>query len=283
MSPATTFLSLPRMSRARKRFALGYLLFVLILVIIYHIPWERPNRSAGGEWDTYSPWLGPAPAGLEMQMTRDEDNPSIFYIFTYDPAPETDRIITETFELRPSGQPLPAAWGMEAAPGATLYRPQHRSICMLAGNNEWGYVVQDMLLTRLSNGRSLFTFRHTNIPDYLADACYHPTFAPSPESQASIACTLLLALVYFLFWFLPVPLGFLLLFPSFTLQTKLHHVLWYASIIVPQILLLIWAHLIIHDPAIVGAWAIFMLGTPLLLLGARLLLPLGKRIAQSPV
>ena len=154
---------------------------------------------------------------------------------------------------------------------------------MLASNNDWGYVVQDMLLTRLSNGRSLFSFRHTNIPDHLAYAYYYPTFAPSPESQASIACTLLLALVYFLFWFLPVPLGFLLLFPSFTLQTKLHHVLWYASIIVPQILLLIWAHLIIHDPAIVGAWAIFMLGTPLLLLGARLLLPLGKRIAQSPV
>ena len=94
MSPATTFLSLPRMSRTRKRFALGYLLFVLILVIIYHIPWERLNQSAGGEWDSYYRWLGPAPAGLEMQMTRDEDNPSIFYIFTYDPAPETDRIIT---------------------------------------------------------------------------------------------------------------------------------------------------------------------------------------------
>jgi hypothetical protein len=47
---------------------------------------------------------------------------------------------------------------------------------------------------------------------------------------------------------------------------------------VPQILHLIWAHLIIHDPAIIGAWLIFVLGTPLLLLGARQLLPLGKRI-----
>ena len=78
-----------------------------------------------------------------------------------------------------------------------------------------------------------------------------------------------------------VPLGFLLLFPGFTLRRPLHVRLWYAAVVVPIILQLIAAHFVIHDPAIIGSFILLFPGTLFMLLGARLLLPLGKRIAQS--
>ena len=91
----------------------------------------------------------------------------------------------------------------------------------------------------------------------------------------------LLFLLYLLCWALLVPLGLLLLLPSFTLKTTLHHVIWYVAVVIPQILLLVFAHLIINDRAIIGADLSFIIGTPLMILCARCILPLAKRFIHA--
>lgn len=91
----------------------------------------------------------------------------------------------------------------------------------------------------------------------------------------------LLFLLYLLCWALLVPLGLLLLLPSFTLKTTLHHVIWYVAVVIPQILLLVFAHLIINDRAIIGADLSFIIGTPLMILCARCILPQAKRFIHA--
>lgn len=91
----------------------------------------------------------------------------------------------------------------------------------------------------------------------------------------------LLFLLYLLCWALLVPLGLLLLLPSFTLKTTLHHVIWYVAVVIPQILLLVFAHLVIHDRAIIGADLSFLIGTPLMILCARCILPQAKRFIHA--
>lgn len=87
----------------------------------------------------------------------------------------------------------------------------------------------------------------------------------------------LLFLLYLLCWALLVPLGLLLLLPSFTLKTTLHRIIWYTAVVIPQILLLVFAHLVIYDQALIGADISFIIGTPLMILCARCILPLAKR------
>ena len=184
--------------------------------------------------------------------------------------------------VKPTSEPLPTEWQMEPAPGTGLYRPEARRNCMMAGNCEWGYVIDDLVLTRLSNGRSLLAFRlMQGVPDTSASVGrrYKPSYEEKDDPLIMIIS--LLFIPYMLCWFMLVPLGFLLLFPSFTLQTTLHRGIWYAAIFVPQLLLFIWAHLVIHDPAIIGADITFVIGTPLMLLGARSLLPLALRFIHA--
>ena len=87
----------------------------------------------------------------------------------------------------------------------------------------------------------------------------------------------LLFLLYLLCWALLVPLGLLLLLPSFTLKTTLHRIIWYTAVVIPQILLLVFAHFVIYDQALIGADISFIIGTPLMILCARCILPLAKR------
>lgn len=282
MSNMSTFLSLPRLSKTRKRFALGYLLFILLLIAPLYIPWSKIPETDTGAWDDFQRWIGPAPTGLEMRQTHHEEENSTLYLFTFDSAPEQESLFTQNFELKPTNEPLPAKWQMEPAPGAYLYRPEARRNCMLAGNCEWGYVIDDLVFTRLSNGRSLLAFRlMQGVPEDSASVGRHYWPQYEEKDPPLIIIISLPFIPYMLCWFMLVPLGFLLLFPSFTLQTTLHRVIWYAAIFVPQLLLFIWAHLVIHDPAIIGADITFIIGTPLMLLGARSLIPLGKRIAQG--
>ena len=282
MSNMSTFLSLPRLSKTRKRFALGYLLFILLLIAPPYIPWSKIPETDTGAWDDFQRWIGPAPTGLEMRQTHHEEENSTLYLFTFDSAPEQESLFTQNFGLKPTNEPLPAEWQMEPAPGAYLYRPEARRNCMLAGNCEWGYVIDDLVFTQLSNGRSLLAFRlMQGVPEDAASVGRH--YSPHYEEKEAphLIIISLLFIPYMLCWFMLVPLGFLLLFPSFTLQTTLHRVIWYAAIFVPQLLLFIWAHLVIHDPAIIGADITFIIGTPLMLLGARSLISFGKRIAQG--
>ena len=87
----------------------------------------------------------------------------------------------------------------------------------------------------------------------------------------------LLFLLYLLCWALLVPLGLLLLLPSFTLKTTLHRIIWYTAVVIPQILLLVFAHFVIYDQALIGADIAFIIGTPLMILCARCILPMAKR------
>lgn len=283
MNGMSTFLSIPRLSKTRKRFALGYLLFILLLITPIYIPWSKLPETATGAWNDFERWLGPAPTGLEMRQTHNEEEHSTLYLFTFAPAPEQESLFIQNFGLKPTSEPLPTEWQMEPAPGTGLYRPEARRNCMMAGNCEWGYVIDDLVFTRLSNGRSLLAFRQMHgVPDTSASVGRH--YSPHYEEKDAPLLLIIISLLfipYMLCWFMLVPLGFLLLFPSFTLQSTLHRVIWYAAIFVPQLLLFIWAHLVIHDPAIIGADITFVIGTPLMLLGARSLLPLALRFIHA--
>ena len=48
MNGMSTFLSIPRLSKTRKRFALGYLLFILLLITPIYIPWSKLPETATG-------------------------------------------------------------------------------------------------------------------------------------------------------------------------------------------------------------------------------------------
>lgn len=268
------------MSKKRICFIFGYLSFILLLLAPIILPWPSFNESPTEAWNRYHAWLGPAPDGLELVKTQDAEGLSIHYTFTFPPAPETENHITTHYQLHSAASTIPGEPMQEAA--APVYRPQHKRICWLAGNNDWGYVIDDLALTRRENGRSQLSFRYmADVPDTSATvgAYYPPDFEQKMDRLNFIIS--LLAIPYFLCWSLFAPLGFLLLFPRFTLRCTLHTVIWYAAVITPQLLLFIAAHLFIHDPAIIGAWIVLFFGTPPMILGARLLLPLGKRIAQS--
>lgn len=282
MNGMSTFLSIPRLSKMRKRFALGYLLFILLLITPIYIPWSKLPETATGAWNDFERWLGPAPTGLEMRQTHNVEEHSTLYLFTFAPAPEQESLFIQNFGLKPTSEPLPTEWQMEPAPGTGLYRPEARRNCMMAGNYEWGYVIDDLVFTRLSNGRSLLVFRQMHgVPDTSASVgrLYEPSYEEKDEPLIMIIS--LLFIPYMLSWFMLVPLGFLLLFPSFTLQSTLHRVIWYAAIFVPQLLLFICAHLVIHDPSIIGAFILFFFITPLMLLGARSLLPHALRFIHA--
>lgn len=269
------------MSKARRKFTIFYLSFILALVLIYYI--SRFLMSCGDlvTWRDYHGWLGPAPTELESCEIHNAADHSTLALFSFAPDKAKEAYLVNFFEMEPSATPIPNEWQIETAAGVDIYRAKHKRICLLDGTNDWGYVIEEPILTRLNNGRSLLAFNVMHRVPYNSDSLdkwYHPSFE---HQQDHIAIIVLLSFCYCLCWMLPVPLGFLLLFPGFTLKSKRQHVIWYSSVVIPQIALFIQAHLCIHDPAIIGAYMLFFFGTPIMLLAARWALPYAQRIAQS--
>lgn len=259
------------MSKKRIRFVFGYLLFVLLLLVQVFFPWHLFTNSPEENWEKYHAWFGPTPAGLNMLKTHDAENGDVCYTFTFPSAPKTETHLINHFRLIPGA----------SSPGAptTTYHTQEELILLRADHIDWGYPTKGLTLTRGDKGCTSLVFcRPANIDGLCIDVAYDPAFEVQRDSQALIAIVLLF---YLLSFFLLLPLGFLLLFPGFTLRRPLHVRLWYAAVVIPILLQFIAAHFVIHDPAIIGSFILLFPGTLFMLLGARLLLPLGKRIAQS--
>lgn len=79
--------------------------------------------------------------------------------------------------------------------------------------------------------------------------------------------------------FLLAPLGLLLLFPRFKLSCRRHRLLWYASVLVLPIIMVVWCYPAWYNgPSLfIAMMSTLLIGIPLLLLGAWVCSRIAKR------
>ena len=138
------------------------------------------------------------------------------------------------------------------------------------GNNEWGYVIEGTTLTRLADGRTLFAFKvHWEENDSNCGSNYYrPRFEKKDEETSFLIAVL--SLLMLLSDFLLAPLGLLLLFPRFNLSRMRHYALWYSSVLVLPIIMVVWIYPAWYNGLFlfITTMGTLLIGIPLLLFGA---------------
>ena len=269
------------MSRARITYTICYVLMFLCLVAFPFIMKATEEWTPRQQWSLFQSWIGPVPQQLQAEEWRRESDDRAGIIFTFRADDAWREQIIHHFALADKDRgaaPLPAHWEAQISP--TQPKLTAYTKLMISGSGDSGFEVQDMTLAQLSDGRTLLAFRHKSENDF-HERMVVPTAYPRAEPEPTPTWRSVLWCIALIAFSLLAPLGFLLLFPSFTLQSTLHRVIWYAAIFVPQLLLFIGAHLVIHAPSIIGAFILFFFITPLMLLGARSLLPLALRFIHA--
>ena len=260
------------MSKGRKIYTAGYLIFLSILLFLQFFPIPMPEKTPVESWNMFHRWLGPAPAQLEQTTFPTGLERSTYYGFTFPGSADKEKELAEFLELQESAEPLPEDWHMTAQQGDTIFRQQPPLLCLLAGNSEWGYVIEGTTLTRLADGRTLFAFKVLWEADEFncGSNYYRPRFEKKDEENSFLM--VLLSLLMLLCDFLFAPLGLLLLFPRFNLSRRRHYALWYSAVLVLPIILVVWLYPVWYSGSgifqFVATMGTVLIGIPLLLLGA---------------
>ena len=258
------------MSKGRKIYTAAYLIFLVILLYPQFFPIPMPEKTPVESWNIFHRWLGEAPAQLEKTTFPTGMERSTYFGFTFPGSADKEKELVEFLELQESAEPLPEDWHMTAQPGATIFRQQPPLICLLAGNNEWGYVIEGTTLTRLADGRTLFAFKvHWEEDDTICGGNYYrPRFEKKDEESSFLIG--IFSLLMLLSDFLLAPLGLLLLFPRFNLSRMRHYALWYSSVLILPIIMVVWCYPAWYSGPLLGVtiFGTLFLGIPLLLLGA---------------
>ncbi len=258
------------MSKGRKIYTAGYLIFLSILLFLQFFPIPMPEKTPVESWNIFHRWLGEAPAQLEKNTIPTGMESSTYFCFTFPSSADKEQELAEFLELQESAEPLPEDWHMTAQPGTTIYRQQAPRLCLLAGNNEWGYVIEGITLTRLADDRTLFAFNVLWEEDEFncGSNYYRPRFEKKGEEDSFLMGVL--SLLMLLCDFLLAPLGLLLLFPRFNLSCMKHYLLWYSSVLILPIILVVWIYPTWYNgPSLfIAMMSTLLIGIPLLLLGA---------------
>ena len=258
------------MSKGRKIYTAGYLIFLSILLFLQLFPIPMPEKTPVESWDIFHRWLGEAPAQLEQTTFPTGMERSTYYGFTFPGSADKEKELAEFLELQESAEPLPEVWHMTAQAGATIFRQQPPLICLLAGNNEWGYVIEGTTLTSLADGRTLFAFKVLWKENEFncGSNYYRPRFEKKDEETSFLIGVF--SLMMLLGSHLLAPLGLLLLFPRFKLSCRRHRLLWYASVLVLPIILVVWFYPKWYSGPLlfITTMGTLLIGIPLLLFGA---------------
>ena len=258
------------MSKGRKIYTAGYLIFLSILLFLQLFPIPMPEKTPVESWNIFHRWLGEAPAQLEQTTFDSGMERSTYFGFTFPGSADKEKELVEFLELQESAEPLPEVWHMTAQAGATIFRQQPPLICLLAGNNEWGYVIEGTTLTRLTDGRTLFAFNVLREADdtICGGNYYRPRFEKKDEESSFLIG--IFSLLMLLSDFLLAPLGLLLLFPRFNLSRMRHYALWYSSVLILPIIMVVWCYPAWYSGPLLGVtiFGTLFIGIPLLLFGA---------------
>ena len=258
------------MSNGRKIYTLGYLIFLSILLFLSFFPIPMPEKTPLESWNIFHRWLGEAPAQLEKTTFPSGWGKATYFGFTFPGSPDREKELAEFLELQESAEPLPADWNMTALPESAILRQQAPRICLLAGNNEWGYVIEGTTLTRLADGRTLFAFKVLwEADDFNCGSNYYrPRFEKKGEEDSFLMGVL--SLMMLLCDFLLAPLGLLLLFPRFNLSCMKHYLLWYSAVLILPIIMVVWVYPAWYSGPLLAVtiYGTLLIGIPLLLLGA---------------
>lgn len=269
------------MSSARRVYSAGYVLLLLGVIAMYFFPLPMPEYTASEHWCRFKGWLGACPDDLEaIELTSAEDAPKeIFFVFSADE--EWKGKLVSYLDLRTTGnnpQVLPAEWQerMDANSPSFYAYP-----LMLADSSlDWGYDVQNLLLSRLKDGRFLLALRF----EWSDDLAYREIRTPRYEAghpKELPAWVRLMSLVCYVSTFLVLPLGGLLLFPRFDLRRKKYMAYWFGlAVFCPSVMLLCFPHWFSGAATLVAFIGFVVVILPLHLLGAWLLY-LFVRLAYS--
>lgn len=258
------------MSKGRKIYTAAYLIFLVILLYPQFFPIPMPEKTPVESWNIFHRWLGEAPAQLEKTTFPSGWGKATYFGFTFPGSADKEKELVEFLELQESAEPLPEDWHMSEQQGAKIFRQQPPYLCLLAGNNEWGYVIEGTTLTRLADGRTLFAFKvHWEEDDSNCGSNYYrPRFEKKDEESSFLIG--ILSLLMLLSDFLLAPLGLLLLFPRFNLSRMRHFVLWYTAVLILPIIMVVWCYPAWYSGPVLGVtiFGTLFIGIPLLLLGA---------------
>ena len=258
------------MSKGRKIYTVVYLIFLAVLIYVQFFPIPMPEKTPVESWNMFHRWLGPAPARLEKTTIPTGMESSTYFCFTFPGSADKEKELAEFLELQESAEPLPEDWHMTAQPGTAIFRQQAPRLCLLAGNSEWGYVIEGTTLTRLADDRTLFAFKVLWEADEFncGSNYYRPRFEKKDEETSFLIGVF--SLMMLLCDFLLAPLGLLLLFPRFNLSRRWHYVLWYSAVLVLPIILVVWLYPVWYSGIFqfVATMGTVLIGIPLLLLGA---------------
>ncbi|MBR5890165.1 MAG: hypothetical protein IKY92_09010 [Akkermansia sp.] len=258
------------MNRTRKRYTIGYLIFILILGILHLHPWPNPPETAGEAWNRVHPWFGPAPVQLELDSTYQEAEHITHYHFQFAPDAEKEEHIITLLEL----QQIPASGQQE-----NRFSPSTKHICLLEGGSEWGYVVENLVLTRSSTAPTQLEFSILwDADEHSGWPYYRPTFDHVKPPMWQAFLMMIQGIAFMLSNTILAPLGFLLLFPSFTLTRWWHHLLWYAAVFIPQVVIIYWLHTWLSGPPLGVAFGLGLtVGIPFHLFAAWILGRIARR------
>ncbi len=258
------------MSKGRKIYTVCYLIFLSVLLFLTFFPIPRPEKTPVESWNIFHRWLGEAPAQLEKTTFPSGDKDTTYYGFTFPGSTDREKDLAEFLDLQESAEPLPEDWHMTAQLGATIFRQKTPCLCLLAANNEWGFVIEGITLTRLADDRTLFAFKVLWEADEFAceGNYYRPRFEKKDEDDSLLLG--LLSILLLCCDTLLAPLGLLLLFPRFNLSCMKHYLLWYSSVLILPIILVVWFYPTWYNgPSLfIAMMSTLLIGIPLLLLGA---------------
>lgn len=266
------------MSKGRKIYTAAYLIFLAVLIYVQFFPIPMPEKTPVESWNIFHRWLGEAPAQLEKTTIPTGMERATYFCFTFPGSADKEQELAEFLELQESAEPLPEDWHVTTQPGATIFRQQPPLLCLLAGNNEWGYVIEGTTLTRLADGRTLFAFKVLWKENEFncGSNYYRPRFEKKDEETSFLIGVF--SLLMLLSDFLLAPLGLLLLFPRFNLSRMRHYALWYSSVLVLPIIMVVWIYPAWYNGLLlfITTMGTLLIGIPLLLFGAWV----GSRIAK---
>lgn len=262
------------MFRSRRVYRLCYFLMLLGLGMLYFfLPGLLPEPSPQEEWSRFQEWIGPPPQELQAETWNCGQDEYPGEIFTFKASEEWRAEIADRFSMaagRSNTQALPPHRQELLSPGLPLLTAYRKLTITHSGNP--GYDVKDMTLALLNDGRTLLAFRACPADTFANRSCIPPAYEPGKgyDFPTWYVVTCSLATVAFI---LLVPLGFLLLFPSFNLKQKRHTACWFATALLYPIGLacLTLPFLASGSEALIAFIAILFILVPLQLIGALVL------------